>query len=460
VARKTSATINYRSVDNRIAHMDQVSFLALRTLGYGTLAQVTWVYNRPVNIDGLRRFHHNLGHGLLGRRIERSPLPFARDRWVVSRGPEDIDIAETPRPRADVNAWAYERACVPIDPEHGPGWHLGVLPLEDPHYRGAAVSLVASHTVVDGLGLVDAITDAVNGRTRNLGYPLPRSRKRGRAVLEDGRQTLASAPELARALGAMVRLARRNRAELSSSIAAAPPPPRAARDDQAAGVPTLSAFIDPAHWDARAKSLGGTSNSLLAGFASRLGVRMGRVLPDGTVTLSFPVGQRTPGDTRGNAMTFAFITIDPARVATDLVEIRGKLKERLTELMQDAFELLEPIPLAALTPKWLARKLVGAGLGSAGLPIGCSNLGDLDPAANRPDGTDADYVYGRLIEPGISKGTLERIGGQLFVASGQVAGTFFITVVAYRAGAENSQEELREMVSRTFDEFGLNAEIR
>jgi hypothetical protein len=341
----------------------------------------------------------------------------------------------------------------------GPSWHLGVLPLDDPQYRGTAVSLVASHTVADGLGLVDAITDAVKGRTRDLGYPLPGSRKRGRAVLEDGRQTLASAPELGRALRAMVSLARRNRAELSSSIAAAPPPPRAARDDRATVVPTLSAYIDPAHWDARAKSLGGTSNSLLAGFASRLGVRTGRVLPDGTVTLSFPVGQRTADDTRGNAMTFAFITIDPAHAATDLGEIRGKLKERLTELVQNAFELLEPIPLASLTPKWLARKLVGAGLGSAGLPIGCSNLGDLDPAANRPDGTDADYAYGRLIEPGISKGTLERIGGQLFVVSGRFPGKFFVTVVGYRAGAENSQDELREMVSRTFDEFGLTAEI-
>src|SRR5271166_2781934 len=72
-----------RSPDNRLAHMDQVSFLALRTLGYGTLAQVTWVYNRPVNTDGLRHFHHNLGYGLLGRGIERPPLPFARDRWIA-----------------------------------------------------------------------------------------------------------------------------------------------------------------------------------------------------------------------------------------------------------------------------------------------------------------------------------------------------------------------------------------
>jgi len=112
-----------------------------------------------------------------------------------------------------------------------------------------------------------------------------------------------------------------------------------------------------------------------------------------------------------------------------------------------------------MTPKWLARRLVGIGLGSAALPIGCSNLGELDPPANRPDGTDADFAFGRLIDPGISKRTLERIGGQLFVAAGRAPGQFFITVVAYRAGQENSQAQLHEAVSRTFAEFDLTATI-
>jgi hypothetical protein len=85
--------------------------------------------------------------------------------------------------------------------------------------------------------------------------------------------------------------------------------------------------------------------------------------------------------------------------------------------------------------------------------------GRASPAANRPDGTDADYTYGRLIEPHIHKGALERIGGQLFVASGRAPRRFLVAVVAYRAGGENSQEELPEMVSRTFDEFDLTAEI-
>lgn len=442
-------------MDNRLAHMDQVSFLGVRALGYGTLAQVVWIYNRPADLEGLRRFHRNLGRSLLGRRIERSPLPFARDRWVASPGPADIEIAETPRPRTAVNDWAYERACLPIDPEVGPGWHLGVLPIEG---GGTAVSLVASHTLVDGLAVCQVIADAAQGRTHDLGYPSPGSRTRPRAFLEDARQTLASTPELARAVATMVRLARQGRQELASSIAAAPPPPGARRDDPAV-VPTLAAFVDLAEWDDCAKRLGGTSNSLFAGFAARLGVRMGRRLDDGSVTLAFPVGERKDGDTRGNALTFASITVDPTNAAVDLGEIRGKLKRALTELSAEANEMLGSLPLAAMTPKWVARRLVGVGLGNAGLPIGCSNLGQLDPATVRPDGTEADYVYGRLIEPGITRAALESMGGQLFVASGRTPDKVFVTVIAYRPGRPNSPEELREAVLKTFAEFGLKAEI-
>ncbi len=436
--------------------MDQASFLALRTLGYGTLAQVTWIYNRAVNLDGLRRFHQNLGHGLLGREIERSPLPFARDRWVASTEPRSIDVDPIPRPRAELNAWAYERACLPIDPETGPSWHLGVLPLDD---GGSAASLVASHTVIDGLGLCRAIADAAAGKLQSLDYPPRGSRTRREALVEDGRQTLASAPELARALAMLLRLARRSHRDLASSIAAAPPAPGVVAEDRAVAVPTLAAYVDSQLWDARAKILGGTSNSLFAGFASRLGVRLGRLLEDETVTLSFPVGERFEGDTRGNALTFASITVDPTDAASDLSDIRVKIKQSLAALAQESNEVLAPLPLAAMTPKWLARRLVGVGLGASGLPIGCSNLGELNPTANRPDGTDADYAYGRLIEPGITQRTLERIGGQLFIASGRVHGKVFITVVAYRAGQSNSSDILRELVLRTFAEFGLIAEI-
>lgn len=112
-----------------------------------------------------------------------------------------------------------------------------------------------------------------------------------------------------------------------------------------------------------------------------------------------------------------------------------------------------------MTPKWVARRAAGVGLAAAGLPIGCSNLGELDPALNRPDGTDADHFFGRLIEPGVNRRTLERMGGQLFLVSGQIHGKIFMSVHAYLAGRTNSQDALREATSGTFAEFDLVAEI-
>ncbi|WP_232065891.1 hypothetical protein [Mycobacterium heidelbergense] len=442
-------------MDNRLAHMDQASFLGLRALGYGALVQFNWIYNRPADIDGLRRFHRNLSYGLLGRRVERSPLPFARDRWVVFRGPEDIEIVETPRPRADLEAWLHERARLPLDPEYGPGFHLGVLPLED---GGTAISLMTSHTLVDGLGILQAIADAASGNARDLGYPPPGSRTRGRALLQDGWQTVASAPELARAVAATVRIARHRRKDVAASMASAPPSPRGPGDDRPLVVPSLTAYVDAAEWDACAKSIGGNSFTLFAGFAGRLGARMGRVCR-GTVTLSFPISDRTEDDTRGNALVFPVVSVDPTHLSSDLGEVRLKFKQAFADLAEITEELLGPLPLTSLTPKWVARRAAGMGLGAAGLPIGCSNVGDMPPAVNRPDGTEADYTSGRLIEPGINRRALERMGGQLFVVSGRVHGKVFIAVNAYLAGRTNTQDALREDVSRTFDEFGVAVEI-
>jgi hypothetical protein len=444
-------------MDNRLAHMDQASFLALRALGHGALVQFNWIYNRPVNVDGLRRFHRGLAGGLLGRRVERSPLPFARDRWVADREARDIEIAATPRPRADLGAWQFERASLPLDPEAGPCWHLGVLPLED---GGSSVCLTASHTLVDGLGIIEAMSEAAGGRTRNLRYPLPRSRRRHQAVLEDAWQTMASAPELARAAAAAMRIGLRRLRAVAASIASSPPSSRAGGAGEPVAVPSLTAYVDQAQWNGRAKGLGGNSLFLLAGFAARLGVRMGRVGRDGSVTLSFPISNRTEHDTRGNALEFLFVSVDPARLSSDLREIRIRIRQALAGMPAASAEMLGPLPLTSLTPKWLARRAVGLGLGAGSLPIGCSDVGDAHPTVNRADGTDADYAHGRLIEPGISKRSLERMGGQLFVVSGRIHGKVWITVNAWLGGRTNSRDALQEDLARTFAEFDMTAEMQ
>ena len=454
-----AAQVSRRSdepVDNRLTHVDQAIFRTMRAV-HGVLIQVTWVYDRAVNVDGLRRFHRNLGCGLLGRRIERSPIPFARDRWVLAPVTDDIDIAATPRPRAEVNAWADEQARLPIDPEWGPGWHFGLLPFED---GGAAVSLVVSHTIVDGGGLAQAIADAAEGRTHNLGYPPAGSRTLGQASREDLQQTVKELPDVAQALVATARKAWPDRKQFASSMKAAPSSPTTAGNDQAVEVPALTARIDLAEWDARAKSLGASSNSLVAGVACRLAVRVGRVHDDGTVTLRFPISVRAQDDTRGNALTIVEVTVDPTHAAKDLGEMHVKITQAILAAIENPDkEYLSTFPLAAMIPRWLNRRMAGMAAGGASLPITCSNLGDLPSAANRPDGTDADYFYIRNLEPDIKKSTLEHIGGQLFVASGRGRGKIFIRISAYLPGKPNTENELREVISRTFAEFDLMAEI-
>jgi hypothetical protein len=441
-------------VDNRLAFIDQASFLGLRALEQGTLDQCTWIYHRAIDIEGLRRFHANLGHGLMGRRIERSPLTFGRDRWVTCHQNSDIDFAGQSRPRTELSDWTDQRAQLPIDPEFGPAWHLGVLPLQD---GATAVTLVVSHCVVDGLGFCLAIADAANGVRRDLGYPLPRSRTRRRAALEDARLAVRGAPGVARALVAAAKLARHNspesRAPRRRSTA------RTYRRDVVV-VPAATAYIDLADWDIAAKAIGGTSNSLVAGFAAKLAEGVGRLgRSAGSVTLSMPVSQRVDDDSRANALTSITISVDPSRVTTDLREVRAKTKHALAGTRDAPNEMLALLPLTPFVPKSAVRRLADVAFGYADLPVGCSNMGDIDPAVSCADGTESDYLSIRLVEQRVTKQRLERTRGQLFVASGRVGTYVFITVVAYHLDRHNSKPQLCDLISRTLADFGLTGRL-
>ena len=67
-------------MSNLLDLYDQSYFSFERAAGVTCVLQCVWVYDRAIDIDGLRRFHHHLRQGRLSRRIERSPLPFGRHR--------------------------------------------------------------------------------------------------------------------------------------------------------------------------------------------------------------------------------------------------------------------------------------------------------------------------------------------------------------------------------------------
>jgi hypothetical protein len=469
--RPARASLNNRAFrgaarpDNRLAFMDQALFAGQRATGRQEVIQVVWLYEHAIDFDGLRRFHHNFGHGLLGRRIERSPLPFARHRWVVDRGPSDIDIAECARPRAELSDWADERSQLPADPESGPGWHLGVLPLTD---GSTAVSLVVSHYLLDGLGLVVALAEALLGKTHHLGYPPPHSRSRLRAVVQDARQTARDAPEVARAIVVAARLARKqarqraSRQDIARSPASRPVAPGGDDRDDAVVVPGIAIAVDLDEWDTRAKALGGTTNTLLAGLSAKLGERMGRRRAgDGGATLQLPPSQSTESDTRAIAVSFARVTVDPTRLTTDLHDLRANIKQALTAMRETPDESPQILWLTPFMPKRALKRLADAMDTSPDLAVSCSNLGDMGSVVCRLDGTYCEYGVARGTRQHVTRQWLERVGGQMNVVSLRAPplGKIFITVLAYQPGAENTRSALAELAARTLAEFDLTGEI-
>jgi hypothetical protein len=154
------------------------------------------------------------------------------------------------------------------------------------------------------------------------------------------------------------------------------------------------------------------------------------------------------------------VTVDPTHAATDLGEMHVKITQAILAAMENSNdENLATLPLAVMIPRRVNRRLAGMAAGSASLAVTCSNVGDLSPAANRPDGTDADYLYMRNVHPDIKKSTLEATSGLLFLASGRGRGKIFVRIDAYLPGRPNTKNDLREIVSRTFAEFDLTAEF-
>ena len=100
--RPTRTSTDDAGLDNRLDLMDQAFYAGHRAVGQREVMQVGWLYRREVDLDGLERFRDKLNQGMMGRLIERSPLPFGRWRWVSAPKPAELDVATIARPRAEL----------------------------------------------------------------------------------------------------------------------------------------------------------------------------------------------------------------------------------------------------------------------------------------------------------------------------------------------------------------------
>ncbi|MCB0935949.1 MAG: hypothetical protein KDB55_08065 [Mycobacterium sp.] len=442
--------------DNTLSYVDQAQFAGLRALGRWPVLHYIWIYENDFDLDGLRRFHRNLQHTLLGRLIERSPLPFGRHRWVTYDGPADIEIAVSERRREEVWDWVDERSFLPIDPELGPPWRLGVQPLVG---GGAAVALAFSHVTGDAVAGAMSIVAAVDGAQHQLGFPPPGSRSLGQALREDLAVTARSVRDISTAASASSSLVREEQIDLTTTSARAGSRMRRSAHRRPVVMPRVFGCIDAKEWDTRARALGGTPNVLLAGFATRVGYRLGRVGGDGRAMVWIPVSHRTEGDTRANPLSSIFVYCNPDEVTQDLVGLRAAVKQALIDLgdpgdtASAGAEALTPF-----IPKFVLRRLSNSQF-KLGKPIGCSNVGALPEAANRPDGSEADFFGIRGGEAELTESILEMMGGHNLVSAATLRGKVWFSVASWEVGRANTKAELIEVVGAALDDFGLAATL-
>ena len=440
-------------MDNVLAYIDQASFLSFRALGRGPIIQFTWIYDQPVNRSALQRFHRNLRLGLLSRLVERSPLPFGRHRWISSFGPDVIDDYTIPVDKAHLHEWLDSLLELPIDPESGPGWRLAATPLLG---GGTAISLLVSHSLADGIGATQAISNAIAGRNDELSYPRANSRKFWQALRQDLYSTLRSLPEIVSTIKPVVGLLLGKRQDLASARKRNSPTSML-KIAETVSLPWLSVYLNEFEWDQCSDRLSGSSNSLLAGLAVRLAARLGRVDHNGWVKINAPVSVRKNNDTRANALSMVTFSIDPSRVSEDLTPIRSAFKRELMKMTNNGDSTLEILPLVPFIPPSIASQLEGMVLGSE-MPVGCSNIGSIDPYINRPGGSDAKFLSIRIAERLTAK-ILNRIGGKLFLLSCRINGQVSISIAAWQTGAVTSRECLIRETQKALADFGLSAVI-
>jgi len=102
-------------------------------------------------------------------------------------------------------------------------------------------------------------------------------------------------------------------------------------------------------------------------------------------------------------------------------------------------------------PERLGKRWVSAA------SVGASNVGVVNPAVNRPAGTDADYFAMKSLYPGVTKAIMHRTGGVLAFLSGRVHQQVFVSVLAYQPGRPNSNDQLWQDLSGALRDYSLTA---
>lgn len=449
--RRGRASVLDAGADDVLCYMDQGSFVGLRALGRGPVLQLTWLYSHAIDHAAVTAFSELLAQGLLGRLIQRSPLPWGRHRWVTNPAPGPVEWFRDPLPRECLPRLRRELLDLTVDPERGPGWRLAVQALEG---GGCALTLLVSHTIADMHAVSNAVADAVAGRRLDYGFPGPSWRWSPVMLARDSVESLRALPAVCRAVVALARRPRKGHA--SSQRSRLPAHSNRDRFEAAVDVPLVQVVMDAEACRKRASDIGVASNTLVMAFVARLAFRLGRVDASGRVKLVLPVSDRHSGDRRGNALRSITVMADPDVCINDPRALQRDLKAALASLLRNGDDFSPFFPLIPYVPLWLVRRLEREAIGE-GLDVGCSLIGHLPLDLQRPCG-EASLLQASPLER-YTASELERLGGVLFVACYRVSERLSCTVSAYVPSRVTSREELMPFVRDALADVDLGGTI-
>lgn len=369
---RTAPAITPVTAVNRLTADDDL-FLKLHSLyGNALVNQLAWRFDEPLERDLLDRFHAQLAHGFLARRVQPVRVPFARPYWLPATASIPLGWDTVPVADDEVLDWFFAQSRVDFDPASGLVWRLSAAPTTA---GGTVVSLVTSHVASDGGAVLFAVHDAL----ARVGAEPDRATSSGALVGRAPRKAFSAnvfdAVLQLRAVATGVRAAIAARAVTEPARTPRPATPLLPLPDRwspADVVVNLS--LD--QWNSVAATHSGTTNGLLIALGAGLLGRSGRVGDAADIRVDIPHSLRTADDPRANATTGLPISVHyRASDRVDLGAIRTAVKRAATAYRDPATTpaLQHLQPVQRILPRVVLRHFARTATAPECL---CTNLGD------------------------------------------------------------------------------------
>ncbi|MFF2083123.1 hypothetical protein ACFVVM_05080 [Nocardia sp. NPDC058176] len=395
-APATAAAVNRLTADDDL-------FLKLHSLyGNALVNQLAWRFDEPLGRELLDRFHAQLAHGFLARRVQRTRIPFARPYWLPATDALPLGWGTVPVADDEILDWYFAQSRVDFDPDTGRVWRLSAAPTTA---GGTLVSLVTSHVASDGGAVLFAVGDALD-RLRFDEQP-DRTTGSGRLVGEAPRDAvradLTDAGSQLRAVAHGIRAAIAARKVTEPDRTPRPDAPRLPLPPRWSPA-DLVVQLDHDDWNAAAATHSGTANGLLIALGAGLLGRSGRVGEAADIRVDVPHSMRTADDPRANATTGLPISV-PYRHdrRIDLAGVRGAVKSAALAYRDPATTpaLQHLQPVQRILPRWVLHRFARTAKAPECL---CTNLGATAQGVAEIAGQRASAV---LMRPVVCTGETE-----------------------------------------------------